>query len=270
MISVAAQGDEKQFAKLKNKAKIISLDNTRNGFAGQITKIQNDILDAQTELAGYGVAINQDEGAAPEKSKGTNAPSSVPQDQVDAYNDLCVRLDLLRKKDEDYLVQGFTRSNVLVEEVDKQIADTQKTKAGLGKISPDCRLGIVSATPDETSPTSGTGLQTQVTQVLALQAKLRLGIRTGSAPDAGDQSQYAGADHHPIGTDQTNSTSQLSNSGHQPGAGPHKRSARYRQRPQHQVGAGTLRLHSATGRRFIRPWKCWRSAASAPASPGRF
>jgi uncharacterized protein involved in exopolysaccharide biosynthesis/Mrp family chromosome partitioning ATPase len=163
-LSVELSDTEQQLANLKNKANIISLDDTRKGLAEQIFKIQGAILDAQAELAGYESAMKQVDKAPLLKLETTNAQPAIPSDQIDAYNDICARLNLLRKKEQDYLVQGFTRSNVLVQEVDGQIADTVKAKASLeGKYPQIAGLGIASL---------ASGGQAGA-QIAALQAKLK-------------------------------------------------------------------------------------------------
>ncbi len=158
---------EQRLASLKSKANIISLDDSRKGLAEQMSKVQGAILDAQAELAGYAAGSAQ-------KSETTNAPSSVPKDQIDAYNDVCTRLDLLRKKQQDYLVQGYTANNVVVREVARQIAVTQATKTGFEDKYPQIAdLGTASSTLGGSSASPVADLRTQAGQIAALQARLR-------------------------------------------------------------------------------------------------
>lgn len=168
-LSAALNDTEQQLANLKNKASIISLDDSKTSLADQIAKIQGAILDAQTELAGYGVAAKKEDKTTSEKPGDTNAP---PSDQVDAYSDICIRIDMLRKKEQDYLVQGFTKNNVLVKEVDAQIADTQMAKAELEKKYP--QIGAASPSSDTQFTTPGMDMKSQVAQVEAIQAKLKV------------------------------------------------------------------------------------------------
>jgi uncharacterized protein involved in exopolysaccharide biosynthesis/Mrp family chromosome partitioning ATPase len=167
-LSVQINDTEQQLADLKNKAKIISLNDTSQGLASQISRIQNSILDAQAELAGYEAVMKLAGGASPEKLETTNMQAAVPSDQIEAYNDICARLDPLQKKKQLFLLQGFTRSNVLVREVDGQIADMQTAKKDLERKYPQIAgLGTI--------PTASGGqssMPVQVAQVTALQAKL--------------------------------------------------------------------------------------------------
>jgi succinoglycan biosynthesis transport protein ExoP len=165
-LSVQLNETEQLLANVKNKANIISLDDSRKGLADQISKIQGAILDAEAELAGYGVAMKQPGTPATEKLENTNALTAVPPDQLEAYKELGTRLDLLRKKDQDYLVQGFTSSNLLVQEVDGQIAGIQQTKSDLEKKYPQIADSVTDL------PASG-GASVTPAQMAALQARLK-------------------------------------------------------------------------------------------------
>jgi uncharacterized protein involved in exopolysaccharide biosynthesis/Mrp family chromosome partitioning ATPase len=161
---------EQRLASLKSKANIISLDDSKRGLAEQMSKVQGAILDAQADLAGYEAAAKQMGNGPAQKQETTNAPTSVPRDQIDAYNDVCTRLDLLRKKQQDYLVQGYTAGNVVVRELGRQIAATQTTKSGLEEKYPQIAgLGAASSAPGGPSP-SPVGTQAGIA---ALQARLQ-------------------------------------------------------------------------------------------------
>jgi uncharacterized protein involved in exopolysaccharide biosynthesis/Mrp family chromosome partitioning ATPase len=174
-LSAQLNDTEQQLASLKNKANIISLDDARKGLADQISKVQGAILDAQTALVGYQAAI-KDTGGTPQNLEATNAvPLAIPSNQIDAYNDLCARLALLRKKNQDYLVQGFTSSNTLVQVVNGQIADVQKAKSEIETNYPQI-AGLEaksSASGGLSSATPGMDLQTQAVQVAAIQARIK-------------------------------------------------------------------------------------------------
>jgi uncharacterized protein involved in exopolysaccharide biosynthesis/Mrp family chromosome partitioning ATPase len=168
-LSVQINDTEQQLADLKNKAKIISLNDTSQGLANQISRIQTSILDAQAELAGYEAVIKLAGSASPERLATTNAQPAIPQDQIEAYNDICARLDPLQKKKQNFLVQGFPKSNALVQELDGLIADTQKAKKDLETKYPGIAgLGAVS-----TATGGQSSMPAQMDQVTSLQAKLK-------------------------------------------------------------------------------------------------
>jgi uncharacterized protein involved in exopolysaccharide biosynthesis/Mrp family chromosome partitioning ATPase len=167
---------EKQLAGLKNQARIISLDQSRNGLATQISRIQDAVLDAQAELAGYEAVIKQLDYAPGLKSAATNAVTltPVPPEQMEAYSDAADRLQMLRREKQGYLVQGFTRDNKLVQEVNNLIAGTLKTLADLRQKYPQI-VDLKSTVPlaRATSETSFLDPQVQQTQVTVLRAKLK-------------------------------------------------------------------------------------------------
>jgi Mrp family chromosome partitioning ATPase len=167
-LSVQIHDTETQLTGLKNKAKIISLNDTSQGLSSQISRIQDAILDAQAELAGYEAVMKQASNASPVILETSNVQPAVPPDQIETYNDICARLDPLRKKEQYFLLQGFTRSNALVQEVHGQIADTQKAKKNLETKYPQiASLGAISQASGGQSVTPA-----QIAQVTALQAKL--------------------------------------------------------------------------------------------------
>ena len=165
---------EQRLASLKSKANIISLDDSKKGLAEQMSKVQGAILDAQAELAGYEAAAKQMGNGPAQKQETTNAPTSVPRDQIDAYNDVCTRLDLLRKKQQDYLVLGYTGSNVVVRELARQIAVTLTTKTGFEDKYPQIAgLNTASSTSGGPSASPVVDLRTQAGQIAALRARLQ-------------------------------------------------------------------------------------------------
>jgi uncharacterized protein involved in exopolysaccharide biosynthesis/Mrp family chromosome partitioning ATPase len=173
-LSAQLNDTEKQIADLKNKANITSLDDARKGLADQISKIQGAMLDAQAGLAGYAATMKEAGSAPPEKLEATNAQPAIPPDQIDAYNAICANLDALRNKEQGYLLQGFTKRNALVIEVDAQIAGAQKDKVGFEEKYPQIAgLGTVSLPPVRQPGTPAAGLQTQIQESAALQAKLK-------------------------------------------------------------------------------------------------
>lgn len=172
-LSVQLNDTEQQLASLENKANIISLEDSRKDLSDQISKVQSSILDAQSQLAGYEAAMKQ-MGNTPAKLETTNAPP-VPPDQLDAYNDICAQLEMLRKQERDYLVQGYTSGNALVKEVDGRIADAQKVKSGFETKYPQlASLGAASTSATGTPASPNTDPRAQAAQVAAVQARLKL------------------------------------------------------------------------------------------------
>ena len=173
-LSLQLDDTEQQLANLKNKFDILSLDDSRKGLTDQITKIQGAIWDAQAELVGYEAAMNHTTGLVSNALETTTntAPTVIPSDQVEAYKSISARIDALRRKQQEYLVQGFTSSNSLVQEVNAQISDTQNLKDDLLKKYP--QIADTAPSPGGPSAVRDFDPKMQAAQVAALQAKLKV------------------------------------------------------------------------------------------------
>ncbi len=176
-LKVQLSSTEQQLADLKNKANIVSLDDSRKQLSDQIAKIRNNILDAQAELSGYEAAMKKLGTVPSEKPQVTNAPAAapIPSDQLDAYNSLCASLDALRKREQNYQMQGFTRSNTLMQELEAQIAAAEKSKGDFEQKFPQIasHAAVSPSSGASTSTASLADVQAQIAQVAALQAKIK-------------------------------------------------------------------------------------------------
>jgi polysaccharide biosynthesis transport protein len=170
-LSVRLNATEQQLADLKNKANIISLDDSQKDLASQLSKIHDEILDALAELSAAEAAVKQSGAKQMLNAGATNRLlPAVPQDQVDAYADVRARLESLRKKEQDYQVQGFTRSNSLVQGIEEQIATGEKEKNVLEKKYPQI-AGVAPVAASAGSTTADP--RSQLAQIAALQAKIQ-------------------------------------------------------------------------------------------------
>ena len=177
-LSAQLSETEQQLLNLKNKAGILSIDDSKKDLSVQIAKIQGAILDAQAELAGYGeyeAVVKLDDKKLSQKLTITNNSSSLPLDQLDLYNDVCTRLDLLRKKKQGYMVQGFTSGNVLVQEVSAQVVGEANAKESLEKKYPQIREQLAASLAENgIAVRSAIDFGTQITPLAALLGKLKI------------------------------------------------------------------------------------------------
>jgi uncharacterized protein involved in exopolysaccharide biosynthesis/Mrp family chromosome partitioning ATPase len=174
-LSVQLNDTEQQLAELKNRASIISLDGSTKGLADQISQIRGSILNAEADLSGYEAAMKIVDHNQSPKPDTTNAPPAIPSDQIDAYIQVCRRLDALQKQEQGYVMQGFTSSNILVQSLDQQIADAEKIKGGLEKKYPQMAgLSAVSPAPGGSAAAPVLDVRTQMSQIAALQAKIKV------------------------------------------------------------------------------------------------
>ncbi|HEV2455417.1 MAG TPA: Wzz/FepE/Etk N-terminal domain-containing protein [Verrucomicrobiae bacterium] len=174
-LSVRLNATEQQLADLKNKFNIISLEDSQKDLAAQLSKVDDEILNAKAELSADEAAIKQPSTKQSPGLESTNRiPAAIPENQIDAYTDICASLDSFRKKEQEYLVQGFTRSNSLLQGIDEQILVNENEKSALEKEYPQ----IVGVAPIATSAGSATMSATtdprmQIAQIIELKAKIQ-------------------------------------------------------------------------------------------------
>ncbi|MGH7981157.1 MAG: hypothetical protein ACREE6_17410, partial [Limisphaerales bacterium] len=96
-----------------------------------------------------------------------------PQNEIDAYADICASLNSFRKREQDYLVEAFTGSNTLLENVKEQIATREMEKDALERKYP--QIAALAPIPSFSSGAPGvdvaTDPRTQLAQIVALKAK---------------------------------------------------------------------------------------------------
>ena len=174
-LSVQLNDTEQELANLKNRASVISLDDSRKGLTVQMSQLQAVILAEEAELAGYEAAAKERGQVSAIKAESTNAPAAVPLEQTEIYRDVCARLEQFRKQKRDYLGQGYTSSNTLVQEADLRIEGAQKVKSDMEAKYP--QIAGLEAASRPWSNTAATAPeadpQTQAAQIAALQAKLK-------------------------------------------------------------------------------------------------
>ena len=131
---------EDELRKARNKAGVISLEDSQQAFTGQIARIREEILSAEAELAERSSAIQgivQRPPPSPDPAipKPAGLESVIPAGQVDAYQNVCARLDSLRKREQELLTQ-FTEESTRVRDVRGQLADAKSLKQRLEEAFP--------------------------------------------------------------------------------------------------------------------------------------
>lgn len=174
-LSVELNATEQQIADLKNKANIISLDDSQKDLGDELAKVHDQILDAQAELSGFEAALKQIGANQPIELQTTNRQTAIPQSQIDAYADACATMDSFRKQEREYLGQGFTRSNSMLEVVEQRIAGQENEKEALEKKYPQIAgvAPVSASTGSASAPGPETDGSTAIAQIVALKAKIQ-------------------------------------------------------------------------------------------------
>ena len=168
---------EDELRKAKSKAGVVSLDEAKQTTSAQIAAIRQQIFAIDAELAQrlfvYDELTKLDRATSAPKIQPLPAPevpSTLPkvdssqveqtdhepdiaQSTVDEYRGILTKLELLRRREQDLLVQ-FTPENPRVKEVSMQIADAQSAKRVLEAAHPSF-LSAANKSASVTAASSG-------------------------------------------------------------------------------------------------------------------
>jgi uncharacterized protein involved in exopolysaccharide biosynthesis/Mrp family chromosome partitioning ATPase len=169
---------EDALRKAKNTVGVISVEDAQRAYTDQISKIREDLYNAEDELAGHQATLEEltKSSATKPEIKNAGPTTELTSDRIDEYRRICTRLALYEKKEQDYLTQqGFTEDNVLVKEVREQIAQTEAIKKNFEEKYP--KLADIDVPTLSLIEQSGRGnaidLKSESAQVAALRAKIQ-------------------------------------------------------------------------------------------------
>lgn len=129
---------ERDLMVAKTNAGIISLEDSKRSQAEQIASVREQLLNAELDLetrrALMGSAAMTSTPAQPE----TNAPAvaEIPREQIEEYNRIAARLEVLQKKNAEFISQGYSDDNVLIKDLDAQLIKFRKQKKNLEEKNP--------------------------------------------------------------------------------------------------------------------------------------
>ena len=160
---------EEKLSKTKHDAGIISLEDTKKGYSDHLSKISQELSNAEAERAEREAIVNELTKRLPATSK-TNAPNEdpLPVETVNTYKGILARLDTLSKQKQD-LETIFTAETGRVKEVADQIAKTEKLKQKLELENPQlARVDAAISKPEQRGP----DLYSETVRVTSLTAKI--------------------------------------------------------------------------------------------------
>jgi polysaccharide biosynthesis transport protein len=128
---------EEELRQAKAKLGVVSLEDTKKSYGDLSARIEQQILDAEAELAERRAAVKELAKLAPEISTGltnsepsTNLSIAVPSEDAAHYKTICNVLDTLRKREQELLLT-FTPASSFIRDVREQIETNQKLKKQL-------------------------------------------------------------------------------------------------------------------------------------------
>jgi succinoglycan biosynthesis transport protein ExoP len=166
----------------KTSVGVISLEESKRLYSTEISKIRQDILQTEVDLAEAEAAVHQAGGLVPTASVITTNNASITNlvvvdpRKVAEYRRVCSLLEALEKKDAD-LSLLFTPESTLVKENRAQIAANEKIKKQLEQANP----GLLVVKSAEAKPalsaangTLGFDLSAGIAKVAGLNSKLKV------------------------------------------------------------------------------------------------
>ena len=164
---------EDDLRRAKNKAGVISLEDTKKSFADQMSRIQQQIFDAQADLA-QRTAIFQalTKTAAPAEASATDEKEPpLPPDVVDQYQAISSRIELLRKTQQQMLTQ-FTPENTRVKDVRAQLDAAEATRKDLLAKYP--RLAQTAPVPSASGQPAAFDVAAESIRLTSLQSRIKV------------------------------------------------------------------------------------------------
>jgi len=163
---------EEDLRKARGKAGIVSLDDSMRAYSEQISKIRQDILSAEAELAERTAAF-QEIAKRPPGAVPANPQSDVPPAELDEYRSVSARLDLLRRREQELLTQ-FTEESTRVKEVRAQLTEAESHKKKLEADHPQLTRPGTLPSPSAGSPAGTVDLAAEAARVAALQSRIKV------------------------------------------------------------------------------------------------
>jgi uncharacterized protein involved in exopolysaccharide biosynthesis/Mrp family chromosome partitioning ATPase len=164
---------EEDLRKARNKAGVISLDEAQKAYADQISRLRQDILSAQAELAERSAALPVP-GKTPAVTQAAGSTvMEVPAAQAGQYQSLALRLAALRRREQELLTQ-YTEESIPVTEVRAQIADVDGRKQQLEAAYPQLAQSAAAMPATDVAPAGSLNLEAEAARLRALQFKIKV------------------------------------------------------------------------------------------------
>lgn len=185
---------EQELRTAKVKTDVLSIDDARRAYSDQLADVRRNLLTAEAEMAERQARLQEIvKGRAASRlapPPETRAPESrLPESRMrpdDEYMAILTRIELLRRKRDEFLAQGYTINSSLVRGSNEQISEAERLKKKLEAANPNLLAMApgMSAAPSPTptaesvSAASSAGAMfdpaTESAQITALQSRIKV------------------------------------------------------------------------------------------------
>ena len=112
----------------KTNAGIISLADAQKSYQDLASKIHTEFLEARASLAEHQTGLQELALAAESRGESTNSILGAPAEKVAGYKTLCARIKYLERRQDDYIQEGFTDENTLVQDTRQELRPPPRPK----------------------------------------------------------------------------------------------------------------------------------------------
>jgi len=154
----------------RSTAGIFSADTSDKSYDEQVSQIRGRLLAAQAELVERKEVLKEMSNRLSVSLESTNLNIEISSDKADEYRNVCTRLEILRKKEQELLLQ-YTDQSVPIKDLRAQIAISETLKRKLEAEEPRLTGFGVSLVSTDRPPFSVTE---NVAQVSALEARIKV------------------------------------------------------------------------------------------------
>jgi len=166
-------GTEEELRKITNKAGIVSLETSKQGYALQLGRIREEIFELQAKLAERSSIYEQmTKGQPVPVASDQPAPPSASPAQIDVYQKLLVRQEQIQQRLQEVLTQ-FTEEAPSVKQLRTLQADTNAQRSQMESQIP-ALTQIRPATPVSANQPPPFDAKAEGAQINALQARIKI------------------------------------------------------------------------------------------------
>ena len=165
---------EAKLRELKSKAGVISIEETKKEYVAQLTKINQDLINAEAQLAQRKAALRLIERPAATKAEEPEKPeaaTAVTDETLQEYKNINLQLDTFRKKEAE-MATVFTGEYSGLASIRDSIANTEKRKKELERQYPQL-VGIVVSSLPATAQARELDPTVQLSQIAGLEGQVQ-------------------------------------------------------------------------------------------------
>ena len=172
---------EQELKEAKAKIGIVSLEDAKQGYSDEISKIRAELFRVEADLAEAQAMVDKMSAFSSLRPLAANAQTAVtnqaplPVEKLDEYKKVCGILDALAKREQELSVT-FTGENSLVKDVRRQIATYTKQRKRLVEETPGLLAVSVAEPKSLAADPAASGekdLASAMARTAALEAKKR-------------------------------------------------------------------------------------------------